>query len=82
MRTVLLCKVVTSDKFNTENEFESSMELACCSSAELADKAIEWLTDDDGWDEDDLEIIYDTIISWRGERAVTLWQPFLHDKKK
>ena len=57
MRTVLLCKVVTSDKFNTENEFESSMELACCSSAELADKAIEWLTDDDGWDEDDLEII-------------------------
>lgn len=57
MRTVLLCKVVTSDKFNTENEFESSMELARCSSAELADKAIEWLTDDDGWDEDDLEII-------------------------
>ena len=55
MRTVF--KVVTSDKFNTENEFESSMELACCSSAELADKAIEWLTDDDGWDEDDLEII-------------------------
>ena len=57
MRTVLLCKVVTSDKLNTENEFESSMELARCSSAELADKAIEWLTDDDGWDEDDLEII-------------------------
>ena len=56
MRTVLY-KVETSDKFNTENELECSMELACCSSVELADKAIEWLTDDDGWDEDDLEII-------------------------
>ena len=47
MRTVLY-KVETSDKFNTENELECSMELACCSSVELADKAIEWLTDEDG----------------------------------